>query len=163
MSGENGATVMNSTSVFITRDYFTFSSAHFTQLPDGASEMLHGHNFTVKVEVKAQVDELGFVRDFSEIKSQMRQITSDLNQKTLLPGRSTRVRIDTGTEHADILADGLRYILPLAAVCILPVTNTTCEALAAHIGDRLAAQITCAGIEVTVEECPGQGATWRLG
>lgn len=149
------------TSIYITRDYFTFSSAHFTQLPNGTSEMLHGHNFTVRIEIASQVDDLGFVMDFTDIKSEMRDITAQLNQKTLLPGRSPRVTLDVVSDRVDVAVDGLCYSLPLAAVVILPVANTTCEALAAYVGNWLCGKIQSANLEVTVEECPGQGATWR--
>lgn len=152
---------VDSTSIFISRDYFTFSSAHFAQLPDGTSELLHGHNYTVRAEVEGDVDALGYVMDFTPLKAEIRAITAEMNQKTILAATSELAPLTVSDGRVSVTVGGLNYVLPVEATCILPLSNTTCEALAGYIGRRLAAHLPNLTLAVTVEECPGQGSTWR--
>ena len=54
-----------------------------------------------------------------------------------------------------------RFVFPRSDVCLLPVGNTTCECLAAHLLSRVRDTLEDADVrlEVTIEETPGQGAT----
>lgn len=152
---------VETTSIFISRDYFTFSSAHFAQLHGGCSELLHGHNYTVRAEVEGNPDDLGYVIDFKPLKMEILAITREMNQRTILAGESTLAPLTVSDNSIAVSVAGLDYVFPVEATCVLPIANTTCEALAGYIGRRLAQHIPGMTLAVTVEECPGQGSTWR--
>jgi len=147
--------------IFISRDYFIFSSAHFAQLPGGVSERLHGHNYSVKIWIGSEVDELGCVFDFADVKKAIRLIVDEFNHYTLLPGKSPRVTISYLDDSVIVSGDGCQYTFPKSVVRVLPISNTTCEELAAYIGERLLSSFSCHSLEVAIEECPEQGAIWR--
>jgi 6-pyruvoyltetrahydropterin/6-carboxytetrahydropterin synthase len=147
--------------IHISRDYFTFSSAHFLLRADGTSEPLHGHNYSVTAQVQGPVDHLGYIVDFALLKSLLLPITHELNHRVLLPGESDRVTINCDGNEAMVQVDASRYLFPLSNIAILPVRNTTCEELAAYIGLVVLAHLPGGRLELTVEENPGQGASWR--
>ena len=43
-------------SVSVSKDYLTFSAAHFLTIPNHKCESLHGHNYVVTVVVEGPVD-----------------------------------------------------------------------------------------------------------
>lgn len=54
---------------------FTFSAAHSIRGHTRGCENLHGHNYRVRVHLRAhQLDELGMVLDFSDLKAIMQEI-----------------------------------------------------------------------------------------
>lgn len=54
---------------------FTFSAAHAIRGHTRGCENLHGHNYRVRVHLRAlQLDELGMVLDFSDLKAIMQEI-----------------------------------------------------------------------------------------
>lgn len=148
-------------SIEVTRDYLTFSSAHFAQRSNGTSEPIHGHNYTVTVRVQGPIDQLGYVADFVTLKSVLVPITRELNHRLLLSGQSDRVTIARDGDEVVVRADGRRYVFPASDVVVLPIRNTTCEELAAHIGMAVLAKLSGGRLEIKVEESPGQGACWR--
>ena len=144
----------------LSRDYFTFSAAHFAQLEDGTSEALHGHNFAITVRVERETSANGYVVDFSHVKSAVLSITRALNHRVLLPRDATRVLISTSANEIEVNADGNRYVFPASDVALLPVKNTTCEELASYVGTSLVPCLPKARISVKIEESPAQGAYW---
>jgi len=145
----------------LARDDLVFSSAHFAQRPDGTSEPLHGHNYAVTASVAGSVDQLGYVVDFAVLKSLLRSIIHQLNHKILLPGNSERITITRNDRELSATVDGNRYVFPVSDVLILPLTNTTCEQLAAYVGGAVLAELPVGHLELKIEESPGQGASWR--
>ena len=62
--------------VFVTKDYLKFSAAHFIAYK-GFRENLHGHNYRVRVHLRAdRLDELGMVLDFADLKGEVRSVLS---------------------------------------------------------------------------------------
>lgn len=63
-----------------------FSGAHAIKLPGGRAEKRHGHNWRIRVTVEAtELDELGMVLDFAELKRAARGVLDawehrDLNE-----------------------------------------------------------------------------------
>lgn len=149
-------------SVAVKRDNFTFSAAHFAQFPDGTSEPLHGHNYQVEICVAGEVDAFGFIVDFHAVKQATRAITTPLNHRVLLPGRSARVVIIPEDHGLRVQADGSAYLVPLRDACVLPIKNTTCECLAGYIADALAISFPDNTVEVIVCESEGQSAAVRI-
>ncbi|NQT32861.1 MAG: 6-carboxytetrahydropterin synthase QueD [Candidatus Omnitrophica bacterium] len=61
-----------------------FSSAHNLRGHKGKCEALHGHNWNVEVAVSsAEVDDMGMVLDFTELKKILNETTGDLDHKYL--------------------------------------------------------------------------------
>lgn len=156
------------TELHLSRDYFTFSSAHFMQLAS-TSEPIHGHNYTVRLTLVGAADIDGVLVDFSQLKPIVRGITSPLNHKVLLPQASKRMTINIIDERIDVLVDGKEYRFPAAEVALLPVRNTSVECLAMHLAAILAVQLAeidhsqqIERFSLTIEESPGQAATTEI-
>lgn len=153
----------------MTRDFFTFSAAHFAQLGNGNSEPLHGHNYNVRVAITGTVDANGFVIDFGYVKPLIRQITARFNHKILVPLRQSKAHTPDEDENLHVAVDNKSYSFPRDEVAILDICNTTVECLSMHIADVLVAELqklnpqltNIHDIEVTVEESAGQSATSR--
>ncbi len=61
-----------------------FAAAHSLREYPGACQRLHGHNWKIETEVSAtQVNELGMVMDFKEIKRAVRAVTDRLDHQYL--------------------------------------------------------------------------------
>jgi 6-pyruvoyltetrahydropterin/6-carboxytetrahydropterin synthase len=61
-----------------------FAAAHSLREYPGACQRLHGHNWKIETEVSAsQVNELGMVMDFKEIKHVVREVTDRLDHQYL--------------------------------------------------------------------------------
>ena len=67
----------------ICRD-FEFAAAHRIRGHRGGCENLHGHNYRVRVCLQArELDELGMVLDFAELKAMMKEIVEPLDHRTI--------------------------------------------------------------------------------
>ena len=148
---------------------FAFSAAH-AGLHDGQFEPLHGHSFTVTLRLNGEPDQTGMICDFSVIKAALAAEIGPLRRRTLMPARPPggmcthqdgQVIIACGTKH---------YSLPAEDVVLLPVTNTTTEAIAAWLLDQLLTRMDAPGVQraelvlaeaadtcVTVSAQPGAG------
>ncbi len=147
-----------------------FSCAHMTVFPDGRKERLHGHNYTVSVALDLAAISFAELIDFGAIKREVAALCAEWKECTLVAERNpmTRVRRLGGEVELDVC--GRRYVLPEEDVLLLPVDNTTVEALSAHWADLLATRLAgllnqtpVLGLEVRIEEVPGQGASAYLG
>ena len=74
-------------------------------------------------------------------------------------------RLTRSDGEIEMMLCGRRYVLPEEDVLLLPIDNTSTEALAELWVDRLRERLSPAlrgsaalGLEVTIEESPGQGA-----
>lgn len=57
-----------------------FSAAHFLKDYPGNCARIHGHNWRITAAVRAEeLNELGFVADFREIKKNLKEITDELD------------------------------------------------------------------------------------
>lgn len=159
-TARHGTAVMHrkTSGITISRDNFTFSSAHFAQLPGGTSERLNGHNYSVTIEVTDDVDALGFIVDFALLKQVTLEITSKLNHKVLIPRNSDRLSTALIDDEIEIRVDKKRYVFPESDVALLPVRNTTCEELSSFILDSIATKVNFRTLAVYVMESPTQGA-----
>ena len=139
-----------------------FSSAHFTVF-EAAAERLHGHNYKVRVTVKARRLRAGLLLDFGLLKLEARRLCSELDEVLLLPGESAHVTLHQEGGEIEVRCRGKRYLLPAEDCRILPIANVSCECLAAWfcrtLVERLSPQLREAGVvslAATVEESPGQ-------
>jgi 6-pyruvoyltetrahydropterin/6-carboxytetrahydropterin synthase len=63
----------------------TFDAAHFLpQLPDGHKcKDLHGHTYRLKIWIEGNINEIGWVMDFSEMKKTLQTVIDMVDHKVL--------------------------------------------------------------------------------
>jgi 6-pyruvoyltetrahydropterin/6-carboxytetrahydropterin synthase len=104
---------------------FTFSASHIIDgLPQGHQcSRLHGHNYVVEVVLAAeQLDAVGFVVDYGELKPLKQVIDGELDHRHLndvLPGATTAEAI------ARFLFDRARALWPQTVAVRVSETPTT--------------------------------------
>ncbi|HSG40754.1 MAG TPA: 6-carboxytetrahydropterin synthase QueD [Thermoanaerobaculia bacterium] len=63
---------------------FSFSAAHAIRGHTRGCQNLHGHNYRVRVHLRAErLDELGMVLDFADLKAMMREIVGPLDHRVI--------------------------------------------------------------------------------
>ncbi|MBM4187079.1 MAG: 6-carboxytetrahydropterin synthase [Gemmatimonadetes bacterium] len=156
-------------SVSVSKDYLTFSAAHFLTIPGHKCESLHGHNYVVSVTVHGPVDEAtGFVVDFAVLKAILRPVIDGLDHRVLVPGRNPAVVVrEEGTMTSVEYRGDRRFMFPTAHVAVVPIRDTTAERLAELLADAVVAGLaahgcrSAAAVLVEVEESPGQNGRYE--
>lgn len=155
-------------SLFLKKENFKFSSSHFTIFSSTSAEALHGHNYSVEVNVEFNdIDpstELKF--DFNEIKKVVREHCELMDEKILIPQHSPFLKIQTSPthkNHTEVLYGERFYCFPSNEVQLLPIANITTEALARYLHSCFLPKFPKAiqKISVTVGETAGQSATYN--
>lgn len=161
---------MNGTfQVTVSKDYLSFSSAHFITFRGHKCESLHGHNYRVGITVIGQVDpECQFVLDFAILKEIMRPLVDAIDHKVLLPADSPKLDLRRADGYLEVIYQGAsRYRFPASDCALLPVSNTTAEMLAEYFATAVREELErrdfehIAELEIEVEESPGQSASFR--
>jgi 6-pyruvoyltetrahydropterin/6-carboxytetrahydropterin synthase len=137
-----------------------------TVFPGGRKERLHGHNYTVSVALDLAAVGFEHLIDFGAIKRAIAAECAEWRERTLVAGESPRLeRLERAGGELEMVLCGQRYVFPEADALVLPIDNTTTEALAELWSDRLRARLAqtlagsaAVGLEVRIEETPGQGA-----
>ena len=63
---------------------FTFAAAHAIRGHTRGCQNLHGHNYRVRVHLRAdQLDELGMVLDFADLKAMMEEILGPFDHRVI--------------------------------------------------------------------------------
>lgn len=165
---------MKSFGVRVYKEYFNFASSHFLVFPDGAREELHGHNYQVRVGVWGAVGPGDVVIDFCQLKPIVRRACDALDHRMLLPLQNDRVALEDDGDHLRVAFrrnDGGtdRFIFPRRDVILLPITNTSTERLAEHLGHQVletlgekAREARLTRFEIEVEESPGQCGVYAV-
>jgi 6-pyruvoyltetrahydropterin/6-carboxytetrahydropterin synthase len=144
-----------------------FAAAHFTTF-GGDCEPLHGHNYAVAVELEGELTPDSWLFDFVELRRTVAAVCEELDHRFLLPTESRTLSIERGDGQYRISFDDRRYVIPEGDVAALPIDNSTAERLAEWLAGRLASELRARGagnlssVAVTVEEAPGQSASYRL-
>lgn len=139
----------------------SFSSAHFLIGHEKCGK-IHGHNWKISAIVKGEVNEKGWVLDFSILKKIIDEIINDFDHKLLLPN-SLNFSIDERSVNFD--ANGKKYLIPKQDCIILDVNNITCENLSILLCKKLLEKLKdfkIKGVEIEIEEKDGQGAKYIL-
>lgn len=155
--------------VTVTKDYLSFSSAHFITFRGHKCESLHGHNYRVGVTVSGQVDtECQFVLDFALLKEIMKPMVDAIDHKVLLPTESPKLSIEEADGYLTVIYLGSpRYRFPQSDCALIPVSNTTAEMLAEYFARAMQADLEQRGfshlesLDIVVEESPGQSASFH--
>jgi len=158
---------MGTFSIRIEKDYIGFCAAHFITYDSDLCEALHGHNFTVKLNLEGSVDENYYVLDFIKTKKILKRICDELDHRVLLPAESKLVKVEQQEEGISASYQNRRFLFPYEDVVLLPIPNVTSEMLAYYVCERMKEELAGLGvdhlstIEVEVKESPGQGAIYR--
>lgn len=151
------------TTLELARAEFGFYAAHLA-LYRGELEPLHGHTFHVALRVSGGSDPGGMLVEFSEIRAAVRDAVAPLRRRTLVPGQAPELQIVPERDGLSITDGRKRYLLPTADVTVLPLANTTLEAIAGHLLGEVVPHLRTAGLvsaELEVSEPPGTAATAR--
>jgi 6-pyruvoyltetrahydropterin/6-carboxytetrahydropterin synthase len=153
--------------VRVTKDHLVFSAAHFITFGGNICERLHGHNWRAAVEVSGPLDENEYVFDFIAIRDELQAIVNELDHRVLLPMHHDQIRVEETEREVEAKFEDRRWVFPREDCKLLPVRNTTAEAIANWIGTRLIEQFHKSfgppldWIQVEVEENFGQWAIWQ--
>jgi 6-pyruvoyltetrahydropterin/6-carboxytetrahydropterin synthase len=155
--------------VYIKKEALKFSAAHMTVFADGTKEPLHGHNYTTEVvfDIPALPLQKGLI-SFSELKKEIKTICDQWDETVLLAQNCPFFNIvKQSDEELEFVLCQKRYVLPREEVVLLPLDNITSESLAQEFCRRLATAFKprfdakeILGLQVKVEESPGQGSIW---
>jgi 6-pyruvoyltetrahydropterin/6-carboxytetrahydropterin synthase len=151
--------------IAIAREQYKFSCAHMTVFADGTKERLHGHNYTVAVELEVERVDLASMVPFAAIKTALAELCAAWKEHVLIAVKNPFLEIVRDEDELEIKLCGERYVMPRQDALLLPIDNISVEALAAHIADLLRERIAHPGalsLAITVEESPGQGARCEL-
>lgn len=149
------------TTLEVGRGEFGFSAAH-TGLHDGEFETLHGHSFHVTLRLSGTPGADGMLVDFAKVKAALREAIAPLRRRTLMPGEAPEVRITRENDTLSICAGRKRYVLPADDVMVLPLTNTTTEALADYLLVQVLTRLrgtSLTAVELKLSEATDASAT----
>ena len=137
-----------------------FSAAHF--IPEhGKCSRIHGHDYGVRIRIFGEV-ERGILFDFVELKKSVRRICDELDHHVLIPGESIAIDVKIDGDRVIARTNGKEYSFPKSDVVFVDVSIPSAEELARFIGKRIISEVefpeNVKGVEVCVDEGPGQGA-----
>jgi 6-pyruvoyltetrahydropterin/6-carboxytetrahydropterin synthase len=150
----------------VTKEYLGFAAAHFITM-QGKCERLHGHNYQTWFEVEGELNEDGFVFDFTELKLIAKDLCDALDHRVLLATENPKIHIHNDNDSVYATYQTQRYMFPASDVALLPISNTTAELLATYLALQLAGHLRTQSnhrvhaIGVWVAEGPGQRAYCR--
>jgi 6-pyruvoyltetrahydropterin/6-carboxytetrahydropterin synthase len=159
---------MKYTTLHLAKQNFKFSSAHFLIFNEKSAEMLHGHNYQVKVDLvcpdsKAS-QEKGYAIDFHVIKKLIKQQCDKWDEHVILPAKHMDMKYKSSADgkNYDIDFRDRFYSLPKNETIWLPIVNTSVENLSSLFAEEISKKLFKLGVEkirVTVEETRGQSAS----
>jgi len=114
----------------------SFSAAHFV-MGSEYCESLHGHNYFVTVEIFGELNDLGMLVDFRDVKKKVRSLCKTLDHRVLLPGESDIIEVSEKGESIEVFVQGKRYCFPIEDCVVLPFIATTAELLAEYVARNL--------------------------
>ena len=144
-----------------------FSAAHFVTL-GGECERLHGHNYALAVEVEGGLTAESVVVDFGVLRGVVVEVCDELDHAFLLPAESEYLKVERAEGRYEVTFGDRRYVIPEEDIRLLPIDNSTAERLAEWLAGQLAGRLRSRGLTnlssltVTVEEAPGQSASFTL-
>jgi 6-pyruvoyltetrahydropterin/6-carboxytetrahydropterin synthase len=150
---------MTEASLELARADIGFSAAHFS-IHQGRSERLHGHNYRVFLSARGPVGDEGTVVDFAALKAALRALCAELDERMLVPTGSPSIDVEVVGDAVHLAQGSRRFVIPRDDAVLLPILNSTCECLAAHLLAEMRRRLgtTSYRLGLRVEETPGQGA-----
>lgn len=162
---------MTLTTLHLAKQNFKFSAAHFLIFDDQKAEMLHGHNYQVKVDVTCppQADFAeGYFVDFSVLKKHIKARLDIWDEHILLPSlhKDMQYKISLDGKNYDVHFRDRFYSFPISEVVWLETNNTSVEQLSAILAAEFFQafkKINVKKVCVSVEETLGQSASTCVG
>ena len=162
--------IKSTQSLHLAKQNFKFSSGHFLIFDENRAEMLHGHNYQVRVDLQASqnsTSEKGYLIDFYELKKIIKELCDLWDEHILLPEAHPDMKKSESSDRKnyEIRFRDRFYSLPKTEVIWLPVFNTSVEALSELFASLLAAKLTGMGVaevRVEIEETRGQSASTTI-
>lgn len=161
---------MSTTTLHLAKQNFKFSAAHFLIFDETHAEKLHGHNYQVKVDIKAPSDEAqhseGYFMDFNVFKKFIKARLDVWDEIVLLPQNHPDMKFKKTDKSLEVTFRDRFYVFPLNEVILLPVSNTSVENLSKILAEEFYAEFKQYGVQevmVSVEETQGQGASTTVG
>ncbi len=154
--------------VKLEKESLIFSAAHFITFGDNICERIHGHNYRVFAEVHGTLNDNQYVIDFIALRDTLQEITSELDHHVLLPDSHETIKVDAHDNEVMVTFEDRRWVFPKDDCIILPISNTTAELLARHIGKELLRRFELKGttapdkLIVGVDENEGQWGICEL-
>ncbi len=137
-----------------------FAAAHFIPSHHKCSR-LHGHDYALRIRVFGEPTE-GILYDFVELKKEARKICDALDHHLLVPRNSDAMEVIREQEKVKIKFGDKEYTVPEEDVVYIDVSLPSAEELASYFARRLRESIkfpeNVKGLEVCIDEGPGQGA-----
>ncbi|MFM6928190.1 MAG: 6-pyruvoyl trahydropterin synthase family protein [Bdellovibrio sp.] len=156
---------MSTTTLHLAKQNFKFSAAHFLIFDEQHAERLHGHNYQVKVDIKAPAEETlhaeGYFIDFNVFKKYIKARLDVWDEIVLLPKNHPDMKFKTTEKSLEVTFRDRFYVFPKDEVLLLPVTNTSVENLSKILALEFYEEFKKYGVQkvrVSVEETRGQGA-----
>lgn len=148
----------------LAKEDFKFSAAHFTLFPDGRAELLHGHNYRVRLRLGGRgLDSVGLLVDVAGVKRRIREACAALDERTLIPARASRLEVTSADGCVEVRFDGRSYRFPEEDVVLAELENVSIELLAESLWRQVAPELAGTPVEeltVEVEETPGQSCAY---
>ncbi|ANQ09000.1 Uncharacterized protein PCOAH_00034040 [Plasmodium coatneyi] len=148
---------------------FSFNCAHFIAFK-GFRETLHGHNYNVSLKLRGNIQDDGYVIDFSILKEKVKKVCKQLDHHFILPMYSDVLNIQEVKDNFKITCeDSSEYSFPKRDCVQIPIKHSSTEEIGLHILNKVIEEIglpilkarSVNYMEVTVSESPTQKATVR--
>lgn len=157
--------VTGTTRIDLFKEDMKFSAGHFTIFSAHSRENIHGHNFTLRVEIDAEIADDGITFDYRPVKRTLAEVCHGLDEILLLPTRSPHLVVEETDEEVVARFGEERLIFLKRDVLLLPLRNITLEELSLYLLDVIAPVLTAEpgnGVKrvvTRVSSGPGQSAS----
>ncbi len=158
---------MKFTTIELFKEAMKFSAAHFTIFSSTERERLHGHNFTVHAEIKAEINDNGITFDYGLYKEKILELCRSLNEYLLLPTLSPYLAVRQIDQEVHAIFAKEKLVFLARDVRLLPIRNITVEELASWFLEQLVQSselknLAICGLVIKVFSGPGQSgsASW---
>ena len=118
-----------------------FCAGHFTIFSATEREWLHGHNYSVQASIATHMHEPGIAFDYAIIKNKLKSICGPLDRRFLLPSQNPYLKIEASTDYYHAIFNGEKIPFLKKDVVLLPIANTTIEALSQWFLEQLLADL----------------------
>lgn len=151
--------------LLLAKQDFKFSCAHFLIFDAERAELLHGHNYHVRVEMRGRsLNEEGLLADMAGAKRVIRAACARLDNRTLVPLKSHHLTIERRGGSVELTFGERSYRFPEADLFLLDEANTSIEVLSRMLWRELAEELDSPRIEelaVSVSQTAGQECWYR--
>ncbi len=138
-----------------------FSACHFIPRHEKCSR-LHGHSYIVRLRMEGDIGADGMIMDFVVLKRALKKIIDEVDHRTLLPAKSSEVRIKADGDSVEVVSGCKRYVFPKEDVALLDVPTTTAEEMCKMMTLRMVADIdfppNVKSVSIGLDEERGQTA-----